>query len=334
MDGQERVRSTSLDPETIAAFLDGRLNAEERARVINELARSPEDYETLIEAAANQRELAHASNSSSSPAKVTGEIPQAALVFTQRLKAPSWALGLPIAAAIVLLLALPTIFSRVRNPVTLNLLRGADWLDSARRAGPSAALGTNWSRVEWPASRSVEPSGSSTGAGFRAGVTLVNLIVAAQGRDSASVVATAADLTRVLGNVQGAGSAAAQSAQVQREPSAEHNQITRDVDRSMRELFGDSPWFALGVWVGQARLAALANDLSFFAPESRAARELSSIRDRLVVDVRASGDARSEAALNEVTSLSISIHARSLNDSAAVLQRLQSIVRLAGDVQL
>src|SRR5471030_1427546 len=46
-----------IDPETLAALLDGTLSADERSRVLATLARSDESHEDFLEAAALLKEL-------------------------------------------------------------------------------------------------------------------------------------------------------------------------------------------------------------------------------------------------------------------------------------
>ena len=46
-----------VDPETLAALLDGKLTDEERARVLARLAKSEREYDDLLEAAALAGEL-------------------------------------------------------------------------------------------------------------------------------------------------------------------------------------------------------------------------------------------------------------------------------------
>jgi hypothetical protein len=324
-----------LDPETIAAFLDGRLSAAERDRVLNELARSPEHYETMVEAAAIQRERAGGKDTTHEPfVSVAAAAPEReAPARRWRLRRPVQAAVLAMAALLAGLLVLPTVITRKRSSDdVLSLVRGAEWFSVARRQGAAQSLGPNWSRINWPASRSAQPTASATRSGFRAGLDLVNLKFAIETRDSVSVAATAADLSQVLGNVPGAGPAAAQLEQLRREPaSAQNEAAASEFARTMRDLFAGSAWFALGAWLGQARLAAAAGDLSLFTPGSPAFSQLTSTRDQLAAEVRLQNDGRAEGVLNELSSLINAIQTHSVNDTAAASQHLQSIVQLAGE---
>ena len=49
-----------IGPEVLADFLNGRLSKEERARVIQKLAESPEDYEQFIDSAEGMYPETHA----------------------------------------------------------------------------------------------------------------------------------------------------------------------------------------------------------------------------------------------------------------------------------
>ena len=64
--GWFEVPNDPVDPETLAALLDGTLTDEERERVLARLAKSEHEYEDLLEAAALAGEL-NADPSTSTP---------------------------------------------------------------------------------------------------------------------------------------------------------------------------------------------------------------------------------------------------------------------------
>jgi anti-sigma factor RsiW len=51
------VLNEPVDPETLAALLDGQLSCEERARVLARLAKSEREYEDLLETIALEGQL-------------------------------------------------------------------------------------------------------------------------------------------------------------------------------------------------------------------------------------------------------------------------------------
>ena len=51
------MRNEPVDPETLAALLDGQLSCEERARALARLAKSEREYEDLLETIALEGQL-------------------------------------------------------------------------------------------------------------------------------------------------------------------------------------------------------------------------------------------------------------------------------------
>ncbi|MGH7460600.1 MAG: hypothetical protein ACREMA_06180 [Longimicrobiales bacterium] len=306
----------SIDPETIAAFLDGTLSASERDPVTRALISSPELYETFIEARAVRDEL----NTTREPIKIRTHVVPIRKHRAVRLKRLQ--VALPIAAVLAGVLVVERVALAPRGPQALRLLEDAAWLAANQQGAPSSLPG-NWSRIVWPASRSAASSGVPANAAFRAGVLLVNIEVAAAIGDSANARTAAADLTNVLSNVSGGVPATTLLA------AATSSAARRELAQELQNLFADSPWYEFGMWLGQARLAAAANDLSFFAPAGPAAKPLSDVRDRLAENPANQNDANSQAALNHIDALLTMIKAGQPGTAAALSDSLSSILSVA-----
>lgn len=121
-----------IDPETLAAFIDGQLPEDERARVLAVLAESDADLEVLADAAAVVAELEGQAPLADEPAPADpGEhrTPHAAPPASrpgaeaERSAFPlSWRIGLPLAAVLAALALWPALRPGVPAPTTL------DWL--------------------------------------------------------------------------------------------------------------------------------------------------------------------------------------------------------------
>ncbi|MGH7469131.1 MAG: hypothetical protein ACRENP_14335 [Longimicrobiales bacterium] len=298
----------SPDPETLAAFVDGTLAASERDRVSRALASSPELYETVVEAVAVRNEL------------LAERVLPISVRIRSRMLRP--AVALPIAAALAGLLMVGRVLQSPSSPYALQLVEDAAWITQMQQQGAHPTLGREWSRIVWPASRSATASGLPVNAAFGAGVLLVNLEVAAAIRDGAGETTARSELSRILGDVPLGSRAASLAA------TATTERARRDLARSIEQLFAGSPWYALGIWLGQARLAAAAGDPAFFAPDAPATKALNDVRDRLAADPTIRADANTEATLNQVNALLDQMKAGRLSGATASAS-LASILAVA-----
>ncbi|MGH7459973.1 MAG: hypothetical protein ACREMA_02955 [Longimicrobiales bacterium] len=320
-----------IDPETIAAFVDGTLKRRERTRVIRALARDEELYEMVVEAMAVRREVPPHDMPAPVPT-VPERIKQIFESFRpipRRAAAPIpwWRRPLPAAAAslaaaaVAALLIVPQL-SKSAGLDPLQLTAHASW----QQSGGSAALGEDWNQIEWPASRSDAPTTVPTNAAFRAGILLVNIEVAAKLNDSARATSAGGELAEVMRSVDGGGMAAA-AAEATTAPAR------RELRRTLEDRFGDSPWYALGLWLGQARLAAIAGDMSFFAPDARATRELQDLRSKLEADPAIDTDVYSQAALNHTKNLLNQISAGRVSGTTLLSESLGPILDMGASVR-
>lgn len=260
-----------VDPERIAALLDGRLDPAERAGVLERLAGSEEALGAFADAAAVAREL-EAEDAAS------GVVP-----LRPRSVRPAWPrpwLAAAAAVAALVLLPLGVWLSRpagVASPAAVVAMLEA----------PAADLPEEWDVRPWPARR-----GAVDGAGAaRLGVFLVDLEVAARSRDSA-VAVLAGRVALLLDAVPGGGT----TADVYRGIAARAGAPFAELEPALREgadgvaSLVDREMLAVGAWAEGALLAALREDAAFF--RARGSRRMMDVAER-----RLAGDAAALDAL-------------------------------------
>jgi len=284
-----------VDPEALAALLDGTLPAHERDELLERLARSPADYEAFVEAASVLRDLE--GGSGAAPAPPAPPLPPPAApapvreIRPARRRLPGAKLWLPLAAALAAVLAGVVVVPWVlRNTggearAALALLDDAPVAPASGDGSLETVLGRDWNQPGWPVKRGGGETLPARQWEFRIGVRLADLDAARDARDTPAVQATATELTRMVERVGPDAGFRAEDFEALRMLAADP-QSGRDPStgaRAVKELgdgFRDSPWFGLGIWVEQARLAALAGRGEFF--ESQKARKvLSGLADSI-----------------------------------------------------
>jgi hypothetical protein len=237
-----------IDAETLAAFLDGKLEPAERERVLGILAENPEEYETFSDAAHAAATLAGTS--------VTP-------IETHRRGRP-WRVAIPalVAASIVTaVVVLPRLDGRGTSPVDL---AGRLKVVTVPGDGSLAArLGADWDQPGWSVTRGggtdiVEPARA-----FRIGARAMDAEVALRAGDTTALKLVGTELVNLIAGLDGGAVAAAQYRSI-----LDAGTETSDTDRLMAAeaaavLLEESPWFDLGAWSEAVRLAALAGDREF-----------------------------------------------------------------------
>lgn len=243
----------SLDPEVLAALLDGKLSGAERERALAQLARSPRDYELFVEAARTLQDLGDAAPASSA-------LDETVNFPVQPPRARRWApmVGLLMAASLAALLIGPRLLSKdTMNP------RGL--LDGAMLVSPSAstlesALGSEWFSPGWSIMRGEVVSLSIDQRAFRIGVRLADLDAAHEAIDTAALRIARAELIELLRGFEASGPLVALFEPVRaRISDAEFN----DSARALHD-FVASPHYTLGVLIEQARLSSMAGRTEMF----------------------------------------------------------------------
>lgn len=240
-----------IDATQLAALVDGRLSPSERAALLDQLDRSDDALDVLVDAAAVSAEL------SSTPSVQS-------LGQSAPRRRRGWVLaGLAAAAVIAGILVAPRAASLLRN-ANANA-NSTEFL--AGVAVPSAVVAMAMDTRPWSEVRGGTLPEERTQA-IRAGATLADLGLALQSKgDSAIRVAAIRramdDLIAVLDGAS-AGSASAQTFRAMRNESFEAMSAQFAAARD-EAIAIDPDYVTLGAWAEAARLAALAHNGSFFA---------------------------------------------------------------------
>ena len=279
------MNSESIDPETLAAFLDGTLQESDRERVLQALARGGAAYEDLIDVHALQQagDIAVASPPVAAPAPSLGsrtaEQPRAA---SRRWRRPNmW--------------VLPT-FLTAASIATFVLLRGRDHASTAsptigtmarvtaaaNGVDPASAFGAGWDQANWSTARGSTGSLDDRVYAFRLGVRFVDFALAVSSSNSDARY-TLGQAVSVLASSALAGTPVAARVDAITADSAMHPTAAElaTLSEDVRALASQPDWFDAAVWSESARLAARARETAFFAHDSAPMRELRRIVARL-----------------------------------------------------
>ncbi|MGH2349309.1 MAG: hypothetical protein ACRDFT_07595 [bacterium] len=291
-----------IEPETLAAFLEGRLEPGERDRVLRIIAEHPEAYEVFADAAAAVADMAD---------ERRGIAPIAA-----RRGRPRWRWMIPAAAAAGL--AAIALWPRGERPLPLALASRLRIVEVPGDGSLAARLGAEWDQPGWSVTRGEGTSLLESDRVFRLGARATDVELAIRARDSSAVVSLGEETARLLAGVEGGAAAAglyrALTASGVRTSLADRYQAVE----AIRALTNGSPWFDLGAWVEAARVALAAGQRAFLVNE---AGELRRLQARLL-DMPNGGEAA--ALLDE---LARSAEAGELERSRELLGR---IILIAG----
>jgi hypothetical protein len=272
----------------LAAFLDGTLTSDERAQVLDVLARSPAAFDVLAEAAAIQADLAERA----APARKLApqDVRRPRRYFRLRVaiqrRAALW-LWAPVAAAatIATLLLLPIALERGNGQMALGLLDGATLVGPGGAGSLQSAFGPQWSDVGWSVMRGSGAAAAEPGQAFRIGARIADYEASAGARDTEALSQVSGQLQELLSNRVG-GSAHALTYERLTERAllgADPASFPREraaAASAVHELLEQSPWLELGIWTEQARLAALAGRSDFFADGGDAMTVLNALTER------------------------------------------------------
>lgn len=253
---------TNVDLELLAAFIDGRLSGEERARAVKLLADSDEALELFANA------LLDRPPSDLSP-DLESDVKVVPIATARRWR--QWKVVLPVAAAAALAIVMvPRIGGPGRNGAMGN--RYAMELTQDPRFASSLRQG--WEDRGWSVNRGRETPGTSRAGSaaesrlaFRLGVRSVDLHVALRTADTTLAANLAGEILDMLGAVQFLDPVAASYSELKSrlstDPVARSIERASDAERKLSDILG-SPSFAFGQWVGAANLAAQTRSRTFF----------------------------------------------------------------------
>jgi hypothetical protein len=294
--GSQDLKDKSMDLETIAAYIEGRLPAGRNAEVAAYLARSPDAFQVFADAVALRAELTRlspASENATAPAR-RGE---------RRPRRWLYAGAASAAAVAALFLVTRSLESGAGPPLFLT----AEELRVAGAGSLDRALGEDWAVPPWSSVRGSVDAQASRANAFRAGALASHLLLAADADDGQAVRATAGDLTALRSTAAGPALARITEIASTADPTA---QALAPAVNSLRDVH-EEHWFDLGAWVEQARLAVIAEDTGFF--DSDAVRAIRSLRRELAGDAAAAtvidridallGRIEADAAVSDIASL-------------------------------
>ena len=261
MNRPEGAPPPAIDPQRLAALVDGKLSLEDRTELLDRLGRSPEDLALLADVAAISRESGDAGVVSLEHRRMRGPWRQPR----------TWLAIAAVAAGIAL--------------APWYLMRGPDAL---------AGLPDGWNRDPWGGVRGAGGDAiPDEERAVRVGVRLTQLDVSLAGGDTAGA-SLARDLARLIAVVPGSAPTVSLLETAAASASAGNASEARDAVADARDgvyVLLDSSRVALGAWAERARLAARAQNEDFFtSDDTRAALE----RAQSVPD--AGGPASSSAA--------------------------------------
>lgn len=285
------MNDPAMDPQRIAAMLDGRLDAADRQRLIEELAASDDALGAYADAAAVLRELERdgviepratdAESAATAPAPPFAARAQRPTTVTPLAGAPGrkrttsrgrivrWA---ALAAGIVVMIAAPVLWQRSRSDARIPAEPGGvvSYVAFLAADARAAGLPPGWDGTPWGSTRGAGDPLTPEERGVRIGARLTDLELAAASGDSASARAIAREVAALLEEVPGAG--AAGSTYRAFAASAADRQALARARRDAALVAGEDD-VALGLWLETARVAAARRDTAYFrAPGSRAAR--------------------------------------------------------------
>jgi hypothetical protein len=241
----------SLDPQALAALIDGRLTGPEREALLARLAASDDDAALFSDAVAVSAELLGDEQRAAAPS---------ARPTRTALRGQTW-LALALAAGIVAVAA------------TALLTREDGARTFAQLLARPAAYPAGMDASPWSDARSTGIVLSERSRSTRLGALATELELRVAAADpSAGQPADA--IVEHLAGVPGSGPVAALFRQL-RAPtgSADAASVGHAVDR-LRAIV-DAEWFTVGAWLQAARVAASRSDAAFFASdESRRAQAL------------------------------------------------------------
>jgi hypothetical protein len=294
------VNEPPIDPERIAALIDGRLSDTERAALLAKLDASPEALEVYADAvAALGDDTGGASHATGGGSPV---VPRSRRPF--RNYAPVIALAAVLLFAVALPFMRRTSGAALETPQTIAAL-----------LQPTEETATAWQRTPWSELRGTSDALSPRARGVRIGARIVDLAMLTRARDTAAT-RVALQIASLLEGIPAGGVAASSYRALADQGAATATESDLRRAASFAEQVAGVDDVRTGAWLEAARMAAVARNESFFASSSvrDAERTISSLTGL-------SSPARS--ALAEVTRLL----AASARDWPAIERALSTLLR-------
>ena len=239
-----------IDPERLAALLDGRVDEKERAELLARLAASPEARATFADAAAIIDDVP-ASSSAPSPLKGIGR---------GRGRFPSATPWMALAAGVVIVAGTSIVYRATTTGP-------ADPAAYAKMLADQSRLPASFDTRPWGATRSVTQPVTEHGRAYRLGARLTDLEVTVPSRDT-QVANLAEDAASLLVDVPVAGGAVRAFRDLASAASTPNSNLEQLLGSARIELASltniDQERLRYGAWLEAARVAAVWRDTAFF----------------------------------------------------------------------
>jgi hypothetical protein len=246
----------AMEPERLAALLDGRLGDAERDALLAQLAVDDEDLALFAEAAAIQRELEEADE----VAAVPGVLPLRPAARPARRVDRRWMAAAAVLAGVTLL------------PLTWRASQGGGAVREPSHAvalleNPSAGLPADFDNRPWSRTRGEGEVVTEEGRPARVGAYMVNLELAIRAGDADNTRLMAQRIAGLLTDANAAGTYAAHSLDpIIARPNAPAAALLPALEQASdgaADVLG-ADRYALGAWAEAARLAVARRDAAFF----------------------------------------------------------------------
>ena len=248
-----------IDAETLAALIDGRLSAADRARVLEQLASSEADYEAYLDAVQLTRELEATIDAPMVARTVTAT--QVADIATARRRSPWPRL---LAAAAVLAMVVTTTWLMMRpggsSYAPGQLLAAVD---------PAAVSVEGWDQPPWRVVRAADATIDDRALAVRLGVRLVNLELAQRANDAVAARDAAHEVVTLAEQLPGGALYATAYRELAALPLSDAR-WTGLIRTGWDQIAAAVPVaeLRLGAWLGAARLALLSDHAAWLQTDA------------------------------------------------------------------
>ncbi len=250
-----------FDLEELAAFIDGKLTGEARARMVKLLAESEAAHEVFVETVRFQGE--------------EQQLREGPEVIPIRGRRPAfvgtWMVWVPVAAAASLFLFLGRpLFDSLAGPSALDFSTAQIVAELTARGDLGSSLGEGWDQPGWSVTRGAAARLVESERAFRLGVRNVDLQVALGLQDASLADGFLSDIQEWLGEIDLSQAVRVQYATIQgllseSGPSGALAQLG-SAEVALDEFLA-SPSLPIGRWSEAARLAAVVREPQFFESE-------------------------------------------------------------------
>ena len=269
--GAENSSPTSappVDPERIAALIDGRLDADQRAALLAELDASPEAFEAFSDAVAALRDI-----DGDRPASIGGGTPPSG-----RAPRPFRSYAPPIALAAVILIAVALPLARS--------MRGGQ-LDEPRALAALVQPTDGSAIAPWSELRGSGDALSPRARAVRIGARIVELELLVRSRDT-SAARVALQVAALLDGIPAGGVAASAYRSLAVTGTGAQSPAALGEAASFAEQVAGRPEVRAGAWLQAARVAAGQRNEAFFqSSRTRDAERAISSLENLPASARA-----------------------------------------------